>query len=206
MQVDSFSKMLFVHIPRTGGSWFGYSWRSNNDRSGEISFVANKFLVNEKNGKQIECGRHGRLIGLLEKFKKIDADVSDYKKITIVRDPIDRVISAWKWFSVVKDTAKKHGWKNIDDMLDQYEAGRIRANYLPQTHWLCEEGAKFDYIFKFENLLQGAQEVQNIFPEYKPRGKLRRTTEKVKLTTKQLRRIKELYKEDIKYLSSYYDY
>ena len=95
MQVDSFSKMLFVHIPRTGGSWFGYSWRSSKDSSGEISFVANKFLVNKKNGKQIECGRHGRLVGLLEKFKKIDADVSNYKKITIVRDPVDRVISSW---------------------------------------------------------------------------------------------------------------
>ena len=80
MQVDSFSKMIFVHIPRTGGSWFGYSWRSNKDSSGEISYIQNKFLFNRKNGKKVECGRHGKLVGMLKQFKKIDADVSDYKK------------------------------------------------------------------------------------------------------------------------------
>ena len=41
------------------------------------------------------------------------------KKITIIREPIDRIISSWKWFSVVKNTAKRHGWKTIDDMLDE---------------------------------------------------------------------------------------
>ena len=204
MQVDSFSKMIFVHIPRTGGSWFGYSWRANKDHTGDVCFVANKFLLNNKNKKKIECGRHGKLVGLLEKFKKIDADVSDYKKITLVRHPIDRIISSWKWFSVVKNTARRHGWKTIDDMLDEFELGRVRANYMPQTDWLCEAGAKFDHIFKFERLLQGPGKVQKIFPEYRPENKLRRTSPIIAITPKQEARIRKLYKEDIDYLSKFY--
>jgi|TARA_B100000287_G_C20572098_1_gene756988 hypothetical protein len=203
MQVDSFSKMLFVHIPRTGGSWFGYSWPSHKDNTGEISFIANKFLINRKNGKQIECGRHGTLMGLLKKFKKIDADVSNYKKITIVREPIDRIISSWKWFSIVKDTAKRHGWKTIDDMLDEFEKGRVRANYMPQVDWLCEPGAKFDHIFKFERLLKGPGKVQAVFPKYKPKGKLRRT-QPLTISKQQENRIRKLYKDDIDYLKRFY--
>mgnify|MGYP003645813709 CR=1 FL=1 len=205
MQVDSFSKMIFVHIPRTGGSWFGYSWRSHKEDS-ELQFVANDFLLNRKNGKQIQCGQHGRLTGLLKKFKEIDADISDYKIITLVREPVDRIISSWKWFSLVKDTAKNHGWKTIDNMLDEYESGNIRSNYMPQTFWLCDNGAKFDRIFKFENLLRGFDEIQAHFPDWKPRGRLRRTSTKVKppITEKQIKRIKLLYKDDINFLSKYY--
>ena len=204
MQVDSFSKMIFVHIPRTGGSWFGYSWRSNKDSSGEISYIQNKFLVNRKNGKRVECGRHGKLVGMLKQFKKIDADVSDYKKITIVREPVDRIISSWKWFSLVKNTAKRHGWKSIDDMLDEFELGRVRANYMPQVDWLCEPGAKFDHIFTFERLLKGPGKVQSKFPDYKPQNKLRRTKPDITITKQQENRIRKLYKDDIDYLFKFY--
>ena len=26
MQIDPEAKMIYVHIPRTGGSWFSYQW------------------------------------------------------------------------------------------------------------------------------------------------------------------------------------
>ena len=91
-------------------------------------------------------------------------------------------------------------------MLDEYESGHRRANYLPQTYWLSEQDTKFDHIFRFEDLLKGPGEIQKIFPLYQPKGKLRRGTDDIKLTGKQTKRIKELYKEDVKYLSGYYDY
>ena len=62
-------------------------------------------------------------------------------------------------------TAKKHGWTSIDDMLDEYQSGERRVNYLPQTYWLCEQDAKFDHIFKFEDLLKGPKQVQKMIDE-----------------------------------------
>ena len=131
--------------------------------------------------------------------------MNDYKIITLVREPIDRVLSSWKWFSLVKETAKKHKWQSIDDMLDEYESGESRVNYMPQTRWLCEPGARFDHSCRFEDLLKGPGKIQKVFPDYKPKGKLRRTVNDLKITDKQISRIKELYKADIDFLAEYYD-
>ena len=49
------------------------------------------------------------------------------------------------------------------------------------------------------------KEIQKVFPLYKPKGKLRRTVHEIKLTNSQIKRIKKLYKDDIKYLEKYYE-
>ena len=203
MQINDASKMIFVHIPRTGGSWFTYSW--NNDRSARYFWHGNGVLMNSKTHSKVEIGRHGRLSGIKKQLAVVDVNMEEFKVVTLVREPIDRIVSAWKWFSIVKETAKRHRWKSIDDMLDEYEGGAKRANYLPQTYWLEEQGAKFDHIFKFEDLLRGFKEIQKVFPLYKPKGKLRRTVQEIKLTNSQIKRIKKLYKDDIKYLEKYYE-
>jgi len=205
MQIDPWSKMIFVHIPRTGGSWFTYSWRMNYDRTGPITWHQRDTLMNTSNHNSVKIGRHGKLSGIKRQLNEIGVNQKDYKIITLVREPIDRVISSWKWFSIVKDTANKHGWQSIDDMMDEYEAGEKRVNYLPQTRWLCEPGAKYDHVFRFEDLLNGPDKIQKVFPNYKPKGKLRRTVHDIKLTDKQIDRIKIVYKEDIDYLKKYYD-
>jgi|TARA_B110000977_G_scaffold175507_1_gene230316 hypothetical protein len=176
----------------------------NIDRTGGVWWKQKDLLMNIKNHNTVRIGRHGSLVGIKLKLKNIGFDIDQYKIITLVREPVDRVLSSWKWYSLVKDTAKKHKWTSIDGMLDEFESGGDRANYLPQTRWLCEEGAKFDHIFRFEDLLKGPSEVQKVFPEYKPKGRLK-ASENVEVTEKQIDRIKELYKEDIEYLSSYYD-
>jgi hypothetical protein len=176
----------------------------NIDRTGGVLWKEKDLLMNIKNHNTVRIGRHGSLAGIKLKLKNIGFDIDQYKIITLVREPVDRVLSSWKWYSLVKDTAKKHKWTSIDGMLDEFESGGDRANYLPQTRWLCEEGAKFDHIFRFEDLLKGPSEVQKVFPEYKPKGRLK-ASENVEVTEKQIDRIKELYKEDIEYLSSYYD-
>ncbi len=205
MQIDPWSKMVFVHIPRTGGSWFTYSWRMNYDRSGPVTWRQKDVLVNAKNHNTVKVGRHGKLSGIKKQLTQIGINPNDYKIITLVREPVDRIISSWKWFSIVKDTAKKHNWQSIDDMIDEYESGERRVNYMPQTRWLCEPGAKYDYIFRFEDLLKGPYEIQQKFPEYKPKGKLRRTKHDLNITKKQIARIKSVYKEDIEYLKKYYE-
>ena len=210
MQIDSNSKMIYVHIPRTGGSWFTYSWKSHTEQKGKYICTASQ-LVNTKSRKTTPCGNHGRLLGILEQLKKIDADVSGYKVITLVRHPIDRILSSWSWFSEVKETAKRMKWKTIDDMLDSFEQGRFKAEYMPQTYWLCQPGVKWDHIFRFEDALTGAYDIKKVFPEWNPKksGWLSRQGRtkgyKKYLTNNQINRIKKLYSDDIKYLAPYYE-
>ena len=103
MQIDTESKILYVHIPRTGGSWFSYAWASNK-KILDVN-IKGEFLHNNLNKKKVKCGRHGQLSGILEKFKQIEYDISDFKILTTIRHPIDRVLSSWSWFSDVKETA-----------------------------------------------------------------------------------------------------
>ena len=84
MQIDSESKMIYVHIPRTGGSWFSYAWPNQWEKHG--------FLQKHK------FGRHGQLSGILKKLDIVKFDYSDYKIVTIIREPIDRIASAWGYY------------------------------------------------------------------------------------------------------------
>ena len=207
MQIDSKSKIIYVHIPRTGGSWFTFGWPATIGES--KIWCDGRKLVNKINGKDVPCGRHGRLSGIKEKLVELEYDFSDYKIITLVREPYDRIGSAWVLFSKIKQTAWRHGWKSIDDMLDDYESGSQKVHFLPQIYWLEESGAKWDHIFKFEDLLNSHESVQKYFPLfYKDKnnlitrqGRVRRNS----LNKKQKQRIKLLYKDDFKYLSKFYE-
>lgn len=209
MQIDGESKIIFVHIPRTGGSWFSYAWNSAKG-IGPCVLQGNK-LVNRSNNKSVECGKHGRLSGILDKLEKIEYDHAGHKIVTMVRHPVDRALSSWVWFSEVKDTAKKHGWKSIDDMLDEFEGGNHRSNYMPQVFWLEEQNAKFDHIYKFEDVLSNNKIVQKDFPlfnrGYANKNHLRRGRKKTGneyFDQKQIERIKHLYRDDINFLSEHY--
>ena len=209
MQIDTESKILYVHIPRTGGSWFSYAWASNK-KILDVN-IKGEFLHNNLNKKKVKCGRHGQLSGILEKFKQIEYDISDFKILTTIRHPIDRVLSSWSWFSDVKETAKKSGWKGIHDMLDEFESGVVRVNFLPQTYWLLEKDAKFDVIYKFEDLLLNARLPRKQFPLFNNRSQSKlsrrgRTRGYHRyLKQDEIARIKTLYREDIDYLKQYYE-
>ena len=208
MQIDSESKIIYVHIPRTGGSWFTHSWNSRIG-IGDIRWDIGLIIYHTKD-LQIDCGRHGRLSGIKEKLQSIKYNFEDHQVITLVREPFDRIGSSWIWFNNIKCTASKHGWKSIDDMLDEYEGGGIRVNYLPQTYWLEEEGAHFDKIYRFEDLIGSDQMVLNDFPHFNRATKtncLKRlgVNRASGFSTKQKERIKKLYKDDFNYLAKYYE-
>lgn len=196
MQISLKEKMIFIHIPRTGGSWFSYNW----------PFADRLDLWIKQNG----LGRHGKFSNLTKKLDHLGFDYTGFKTVTIVREPMDRIASSWVWFSKVKGTAEKHGWKTIDDMLDEYESGTVRANYMPQTFWLCDKDTKFDFIYRFEDLLKNPLIVKKDFPTFgNTEHNSKRLTRQGQIRTsllslKQKERIKIIYKDDFEFLSKYY--
>ena len=122
--------------------WCNTSLANNNRKQQQKQ---RPFTENTQKDKTVACGRHGRLSGILEKLDLIEIDHTKYKKITIVREPIDRILSSWVYF--FKEKGGRSTWKTIDDMLDSYkEKGNESAIYMPQTFWLCENNVKSLYI------------------------------------------------------------
>ena len=116
MQIDSESKIIYVHIPRTGGSWFSFAWNSNRN-VGDILQKAN-CLWNKLNDKKTPCGRHGTLSGILEKIKcKINYVNHDiYKKLNVPEEVTDiQTFYEKKFLKIKKPITFTQFYFNSDD-------------------------------------------------------------------------------------------
>ena len=146
MTINHEKKLIFIHIPKNAGT----------------------SIINA-------MGFENRYMdGTLEDYKKCYADYwNQYKKFAIVRDPIDRFISAYKfarmdesiWFSVTgRDNLDKHPHYNICNSVDingyilyLYENPQeFNIWTYTQTYFLTnkERKTEIDYCFRYENLNQ----------------------------------------------------
>lgn len=215
MQIDNLSKMLFIHIPRTGGSAFSYSTPGTiNGQYLKPYYVGGEFLYNTEENLSTRVGRHGTWKQYREKLKIIKADVSEYKLITFIRNPIDRIFSTYRYLTLYKKSQAP--WKNINDMLDAVEqAPGGKVHWTPQTHWLLEDGKPINFfkIYKFEDIVDDVGPIQKDFPLYTPHEKdiisrqgnynWRDYQKEHGKTT--IERIKKIYHEEHKYLSQWYE-
>lgn len=147
MAISHEYKCIFVHIPRTGGH--------------TVSAV----LGHRRNKEKDKIPRHAFPKDYSGTFPK---EWNSYFKLTFVRNPWDRVVSAWtrargKYLYLKKDKEKiynDHWFKiNIYDnfnnfvkigLKDDYKKGRFK----PQKLWLFRKPNKlyeYDFIGKFED-------------------------------------------------------
>lgn len=213
MQVDNLNKMIYIHIPRTGGSAFTYSWPSHSeDQLRKPFFADGRFIWNNETKQKVPCGRHGTYFGTIEKFKQINGNISNYKFITIVRDPIDRIFSTYRYFKMVKKGIMSDAWQSIHDMLDLIEQAPIgKVHWFPQTHWLIEnnQAVPYNHIYRFEDIIKNVNLVKKDFPNYSADKVISRQgnydyKNNYKTETKAVARIKEIYKVEHKYMTKWY--
>ena len=114
----------------------------------------------------------------IEEYKEHYGEYWDkYKKFTVVRDPIDRFISAYKfarmkesgWFSATgEEGLKKHDHYDISNSMDINEyTSYIFENHefnrwiIPQTVLILNENKKIeiDYFVRFENLQEDLSKI-----------------------------------------------
>ena len=156
MTINHEKKLIFIHIPKTAGTSIYKSLGVKN-----ISYQ-NKFLG------------HKRIENYKEQYKKYwDA----YLKFTVVRNPIDRFISAYKynkmkesfWHSINSEKLPKNEHYEICNSLSINEyvsylfknSRNHKLHTLPQM-WFIENKHKkieVDYIVKYENLNEDLKKI-----------------------------------------------
>lgn len=141
-------KFIFVHIPKTGGT------------SVEKLFDSSFYGWDEKHNlwKQ-HCSIHQ-----MQSLYGIDID--NYYKFSIIRNPWDRAVSDYKWwtrpsspfFDFLKSTTLedylliRHGYEKINHLRDK--TGRADHFYAQYSFIEIDEHNYMDRIIRFENLQQ----------------------------------------------------
>lgn len=151
MTINHENKLIFVHIPKNAGT----------------SIIKSMGVENIFIDKPIDEYKNY--------YKKY---WSEYKKFAVVREPIDRFISAYKfsrmeesgWFSSTgKENLQKHVHYEICNSMDineyvlyLYKNPKEFTRWtLPQTFFVSDKNEKIeiDYFVRYENLLEDLRQV-----------------------------------------------
>jgi len=184
-------RIVFIHIPKCAGKsiWdgLGLAVCKCNLISGEAPVYQHML---PKQLKDIYIGQ---------------ARWNSYKKITIIRNPYDRVISDFFWLS------KEAAYFNIkfneflslrEDVVknSRYSENMYYDHFYPMYYYF--ENIEYDYVLRFENLKTELPRIRKIFNIERPFKKTNSTDHKSFVLTKtQKERIYKLYKQDFKQFS-----
>ena len=134
-------------------------------------------------------------------FSKIDVD----EKCCIVRDPIDRFISAYKNRILFH---KDRGFKdhNINEIIEKLESNMFEnKHFLPQTYWLGNNLKYFTIVSNVKNLKTFVDGVNNFFQnkvEF-PRIQTGGNKKRIKLDQNQIKKLKKVYFDDYELIGDY---
>ena len=151
MTINHEKKLIFIHIPKNAGTSI-------------IKAMGVENLYIDKT---------------IEEYKEHYGDYwNEYKKFTVVREPIDRFISAYKyarmdesgWFSVTgEEGLEKHyhyelcNEMNINEYISYLYKNPEKFNpwISPQTFIISNENGEkeIDYYVRYENLLEDLQKI-----------------------------------------------
>jgi len=143
-------KMLFIHIPKTGGTMIEHSIKENTPQT-LYSSPTNSLLDFPYNQKSLQH----QFYTTIYKFRnKLDVNFDNIKIFSVVRNPYDRIISDLFWFSLIKKDFTAEQVYNV-----------IKNNYLyrddldnhnePQYKFIVDENSeliKNIKIFRTETL------------------------------------------------------
>jgi hypothetical protein len=130
-------KFIFVHAGRTGGSSF--------ERMAEIGVTADKRSRHMGNTDFPE--KHEDFQYYRDTYHE---EFASYFKFTIVRNPFDRVVSAWLWRTQVVKDIRPCTLKQF--VLTRPRSSTYAAKYSLAGYSLRESVRQFDYIGRFEDL------------------------------------------------------
>lgn len=139
MKIDS-KKLIFVHIPRTGGTTVEY-----------ICGIHGRVVGGGKPQNNVWWGGNTQHYTVSQMIKKLGKEkYKTYTSFSITRNPYDRLVSIWKRFHKIKRLNL-----NFEQFVDKYMksgAGDIGTHLKHQYKYLTFEGKLcVDKLFKLEN-------------------------------------------------------
>ncbi len=164
MPISHNLKIIFIHIPKTGGGTIEKSlgiFGEDNNGSHKLNY---DILYGKDDNKFLQH------LTLAEIKKIKDKEINDYKKISFVRNPFDKIVSEYHWriqvYGKKKIDFKQYLFdeviprKNGEHILiknfykDESLVPLMDIHYLEQYKFLINNKGNFetDYIGKFENL------------------------------------------------------
>ena len=135
------------------------------------------------------------------KFTKINVDY----KSCIVRNPLDRFVSAYK-NRILFHQDKEFKDHSIDEVIDKLENGILEnSHFTPQNYWLGKDLDYFDIIGNVSNIKVFEKKINDFFgknikfPRLQTGGKDFTTA----LNAIQIKKIKKIYNDDYDLLSKF---
>lgn len=213
------SKIIFVHIPKTGGTsvevainthyykyGYGVIFTDKNNEINQIRYENLKKVVKMRN---LNITRKFALQHLKSNEYKVtlgDDTYNEYFKFAICRNPYDRIISEFFWCEI-PEIGDKHG-QSFDDFLEYVQKCVLERNYyetiyhdhlIPQHEFIYDEknNLQINKLFKYENF----DEVKNFLKKELnitniPHWHKRSSDKEIELTNKQKQIIYKIYRND----------
>tara|TARA_Y100000816_G_scaffold274583_1_gene242019 strand:- start:1326 stop:1925 length:600 start_codon:yes stop_codon:yes gene_type:complete len=183
-------KLIFIHIPKTGGSTIQYSLNLTEGMHGCCTI---------KNAALQHCNWND--------YKKLLGNeiYDNYFKFSIVRNPIERCISEYYW------TPLNFGYNNkasfdqflteVEDIVknERFFDSQYHDHFQSQSYYILDDDNKVmvDKIFRFENYLEVTKFLNKYTKEkIRKHNAISSKIKKLKPTKEQIEKIYQIYKED----------
>jgi hypothetical protein len=193
---DNQKKILFVHIPKSGGTTIEHHMGAiNNPNKGY------KRNTNNKAMQHLTIEEYNALFD--------DKRFDNYCKFTIVRNPYDKMLSEYYWTDLPIGYKDKHSFDYflgaVSDIVinKNYNYTFLHDHFTPQKEFITDENNNIivDKIFKFEEFNEVVEFVQMYYPNINTTVHNKIKTAKSKnsrltLNDKQKNIIYNLYEDD----------
>ena len=188
-------KCVFVHIPRTGGTWLTYKIRDADPESKGSGKEVALAHAHPRRYEYVRTGRHGTLQSI---YELADVDLDDYFKFAISRHPYTRFQSCYRYYTNKTATSARAGFVNQHQMMDWLEQSGAQKNHvMPQSRW---HDARLDHVFKFEEIenIDISKFIPNMPAYSKTSNRIIKTDNDHELDQSLKDRVYKFYKEDFK--------
>lgn len=184
--------LLFIHIPKTGGSSIERKFGLDNfQHNSDICYS----WTEEKIGDIVFAPQHYTPPMVAERYNN---EYNNCKKFTIVRNPYTKIISEYFYRETVYDLS------NLESFIDRIPL-KWSDHTIPQKHYF--ENIDYDYVLRFENLNEEFSEMANDFsfsgdlPHHNPSRTGKNSSDYIKDLNKNcIQKINEIYHEDFEFL------
>lgn len=184
-------KVIFVHIPKTGGSSIEQMIAPYYLYSGTVPIL--QHLTPKKLKKYID-----------------DNKWNNYYKFTVVRNPFDKLVSDYKWMikcGIIKNKSFKEFVELAKDIVtnNKYSDNKYYDHFIPQHMYF--EDIEYDYVCRFETLAKDIEIVKkaiNCQTKLPHVNKTKKTNYKTYYDDDTRKIVSQLYQKDLEQFNYVY--